>query len=92
MVKLRIEYDREHCIGAMSCTSVDPKRWLENKGENKAELINGKLNSKGIHILEGNFPEDELEDIITGARVCPVQVIGITNLETGEILFKREEK
>ncbi|HLC63696.1 MAG TPA: ferredoxin [Candidatus Nanoarchaeia archaeon] len=92
MPKLRIEFDKTNCIGAIACIAMDPKRWKEIPGENKVDLINGKETSKGFFVLEGNYKDEEIEDILTGARVCPVSVIGIKNLDTGEILFDRIKK
>ena len=41
---------------------------------------------KDIFILEGNYSEDEIETIVEGAKVCPVNAIGVRNLDTKEEL------
>ncbi|MBI4163800.1 MAG: ferredoxin [Candidatus Aenigmarchaeota archaeon] len=82
MVKLRVEYDKNGCIGAASCVAVDPLRYkLDNLG--KADLL-------GSHV-EGNLQILEIETddptiFVEGARACPVLIIKVINKETGEIL------
>ena len=80
--KYRIEYDREGCIGAASCVAVAPEHWtLLDDG--KAELKDGKLNeAKKVYIVE--IEEDQLVKFKEAAEVCPVNVIHIFDIETGE--------
>ena len=40
MPKIRIEYQRNNCIGAFACVSLDPERWAM-ANDSKADLING---------------------------------------------------
>ena len=88
MPKIRIEFDKATCIGNKACLAMDFKRW-KDVGE-KVDLINGREVQKNFFILEGNFSEDEVETILEGARVCPVNAIGVKNLDTKEELYKRE--
>lgn len=80
--KYRIEYDREGCIGAFSCVSIDPDHW-EMAADNKADLIGGEKED-GIWVREVE-PEDE-DALIEGAQACPVNVIKIIDMETGEVV------
>ena len=88
MPKIRIEFDKAACIGNKACLAMDFKRWRD-VGE-KVDLINGKEVQKDIFILEGDYSEEETEMILEGAKVCPVNAIGVKNLETKKDLYKRE--
>ena len=88
MPKIRIEFDKATCIGNKACLAMDFKRW-KDVGD-KVDLIGGKEIQKDIFILEGNYSEDEIETIVEGAKVCPVNAIGVRNLDTKEELYKRE--
>ena len=67
---------------------MDFKRW-KDVGE-KVDLINGREIQKDFFILEGDFSEDEVETIVEGAKVCPVNAIGVKDLDTKKELYKRE--
>jgi len=86
MPRIRIEFDKNNCIGNKACLAMDFKRW-KDMGE-KVDLIGGKEISEGIFILEGNYSEEEIETIVEGANVCPVNVITVKNLDTGKYLFE----
>ncbi len=88
MPKIRIEFDKTTCIGNKACLAMDFKRW-KDIGD-KVDLIGGKEVAKDIFELEGNYSEDEMEVILEGAKVCPVNAIGVVNVNTGEVLYKRE--
>lgn len=80
-------YDRKNCIGVLTCAAFYPERWKINEGDSKADLDGSKEDQKnpGTWILE--FTEEELERLKASAEVCPVNVIHIENLETGERLI-----
>ena len=80
--KYKLVYDRANCIGAGSCVSVHPERWVMNAQDDKADLINATKDEKGEWMVE--FTLDELESFKLAAEVCPVNVIHIYDLETGE--------
>lgn len=84
--KYRVEYDRPGCIGAGSCVAVQPERWviLDEQTENKADLRGGHEEKPGLWVLE--FSEEEFEQFRSAATMCPVQVIKLFNIETGEQL------
>ena len=86
MPKIRIEFDKATCIGNKACLAMDFKRW-KDVGE-KVDLIGGKEVAKDIFELEGDYSEDEVEVILEGAKVCPVNAIGVVNVDTGEVLYK----
>lgn len=87
-MKIRIEYDKGTCIGNKACLAMDFKRWKDVGA--KVDLIGGKEITKNIFYLEGNYSKDEIETIVEGAKVCPVNAIAVKNLETGEYIYGTE--
>jgi len=72
-----IEYDKNKCIGAASCSVIAPLTFFMND-ENKADMV-----------LDA--PEVDTDDaIIEGAQSCPVLAIKIIEKSTGDILFPIE--
>lgn len=79
-----IEYDRSGCIGAASCTQVDPENWVL-ADDVKADLKGSATEpSSGLYVKE--IDESQLEDALRGAQSCPVRVIRVKDLQTGEYL------
>ncbi|QQG40091.1 MAG: ferredoxin [Candidatus Aenigmatarchaeota archaeon] len=89
MGRYRIEYTRNKCIGAFSCVSIDSDNWTMND-DNKADLVNGKK------IQEEKDGQDEIwavevelddpKNLVAGAQACPVNVIKVIDLQTGQVL------
>ena len=79
--KYRVVYDREGCIGAAACVAEMPSRW-EMVDDGKADLIGSKKKSENEFILE--IGEEELKEMKAAAESCPVDIIKIFDLETGE--------
>ena len=75
MAKYRIIFDREACIGAMTCVSASQAFWKIAK-DGKVDLNGAKLNKK-----TGNYEliidEKNLLENKEAAEVCPVNVIKI---------------
>jgi len=80
--KYRVVYDRENCIGAAACAAVNPERWQMNE-DGKADLIEGNKNKENTEQTM-IITEDELKRVKEAAEACPVNVIHIFDLETGE--------
>ncbi len=82
MVKLRIEYDKNGCIGAASCVSADPLRYkLDETG--KADLLGSKQEGD-LQVLE--VDTDQPDIFINAAKACPVLIIKVINKDTGQVL------
>jgi ferredoxin len=79
MVKYKIIFDREGCIGALACTGVAEKHWpLAEDG--KVDL-QGATYNKATKMWELIIDESELEANKLAADVCPVDVIVIEKVE-----------
>ena len=85
--KYKIVYDRDNCIGAGSCTAVFAERWAMNNKDDKADLVGGVLDTSSKRMMVLEFSQEELERFMESAQVCPVNVIHIIDLETGEKLI-----
>ncbi|MBI4095911.1 MAG: ferredoxin [DPANN group archaeon] len=79
--KYRVIYERPACIGAAACVAVFDKRW-EMAQDNKANLKGGWKIDNDVWILD--IDDLEYEDLKTSGEVCPVNVIHVFKLETGE--------
>ncbi len=86
MARYVIQYERNGCIGAAACVGMDPKNWVLNLQDGKADLIDGKPDQESV-LWEKEVDESELETVMNGAKSCPVLVIHVINKETGEKLF-----
>ncbi len=80
--RYKIVYDREGCIGAAACVAAYPERWsLADDG--KADVKDGTHNDDNTEqVLE--FTEEEFQKMMDAAQACPVTVIHIIDLETGQ--------
>ena len=87
--KLRILYDKGTCIGNRACLATDPERW-ERDNHGKVDLVEGKKEGEDLYVLEKEYDEEEMKDIIAGAQVCPVNAIGVIDVETGKELVTRK--
>lgn len=83
MAKYKITYDRKGCIGAASCVAVFEEMW-EIDEEGKAKILLKNVKNLGNGIFEVVIEEDLLNKVRESAQVCPVNVIHIENLDTGD--------
>ena len=83
MKKYRVVYDRKDCIGAAACTAVNPSWVISEGGDGKADL-KGSDSKQNNDVQEKIITELEFESMLEAARVCPVNIIHIYDLETGE--------
>ncbi|MGM0605424.1 MAG: ferredoxin [Halobacteriota archaeon] len=71
---MRIEFDRDTCIGMYQC--VDEWAAFEkNMDDGKADLVGSKETDDDVFVLE--VPDDESLDAEFAARVCPVDAIAL---------------
>lgn len=73
MAKYKIEFERDRCIGARSCTDACPDNWtIKEDGKSACKYT--------------EFDDDKLECNMEAAKACPVNAIHIINNESGERL------
>jgi len=82
--KYKIDYDRGACIGAAACDVIAPNVFLiDSEGKATIKLPNTeKTPEKEIVIVE--LDPVELEQLKNAAEACPVNIIHIIDVETGE--------
>lgn len=89
--KYKIVFDRKNCIGAAACAAVAPDFWVM-KEDGKADLVGYEKDDNGNQILflTTKLSPEELKKSLKlnkeAAEVCPVQVIHVYDVETGEKL------
>ena len=79
MVKYKITFDRELCIGALSCNAVASKFWKisdDGKVDLKDAIFNQKTGKYELIIDQKNFDENN-----DAESVCPVYAIKIEKLK-----------
>lgn len=69
---MRIEYDRDTCIGIYQCVD-EWERFEKDMDAGKAELVGAEEDEEGTFVLE--VPDGEEFDAEMAARVCPVDAI-----------------
>jgi ferredoxin len=77
MAKYKVEVDRERCISAGSCYSLDPVHF--DSDENQKSLVKGGETNDAKST--GEFDDDKLSSAQEAAQACPVQAITITKKE-----------
>ena len=85
-MKLRIVVDPDLCIGAASCVTIAPDVFTLNV-ENKAEVLDhGQTPDGPAYERTVEVNEQELEQIIEGAKSCPTLAITVFD-EQGTQLY-----
>ncbi|MBI2523138.1 DUF4346 domain-containing protein [Candidatus Woesearchaeota archaeon] len=89
--KLRIEYNKNACIGNGRCAAIAPDHF-ELKGK-KAKLLDSGIND-GLYSKEVKCGETAAKGIIDAGIACPVNAIRIFDLDKNEDIagFKVEGK
>ncbi len=80
--RYKIVYEREACIGAAACVAAYPERW-EIVDDGKADLKGASQNDDNS-VQELEVDEEEFQKMLDSAQACPVNVIHIIDLETGD--------
>lgn len=85
MTNVRIEYDRDTCIGAFVCVDQDPDHF--EAADSKADLVGGEEVEPGIWVLEEDLDEAGVDAAVMAAKGCPVDVINVKDLDSDEDLY-----
>lgn len=74
---IRITQQRDKCIGCNYCVEAAYNRWRMSKKDGKCTLI-GSKEKRGFHsVIVG---DDEFEENVVAAEVCPVKIIKVEQL------------
>ena len=79
MKKLRVEYDKNKCIGQGNCAAIAPYHF-ELVGK-KATLKNSDKISKGTFAVDIDCDSDAEGSIISAGKSCPVNAIRVIDSE-----------
>ncbi|MBS3165676.1 ferredoxin [Candidatus Woesearchaeota archaeon] len=86
--KYKIIYHRKGCIGAGACEAIAPELWLYEIETSLATLkdpaTTKTADKEELIIDEKDFPKH-----LEAAQVCPVNIIEIYDLETGEKIYPK---
>jgi len=75
MVKYRVEFDRENCIGAGACVATNADWWSIDQ-DGKATLKSAVFDeAKKMWVVE--LDDDDFQKHMDAAGVCPVTVIHV---------------
>ena len=81
--KYIIQYDREGCIGAASCTHASKDWTMADDG--KADLKDSKDSGDGL--FEREISKAELAEHLEAAKSCPTHAITIIEKDTKKKVF-----
>jgi len=84
-VKYKIVFKRDVCIGALSCSAIDPDLWEETP-DGKVSIKGGtKITNEKGEVVEEFIILDELKgERMDGAMSCPVLAIEIHKITDGK--------
>lgn len=77
MPKVKIEYERDVCIGTAACAPADPAHF-EMLEDGKSSLKGGEEKEPQKYVLETELTEEELKKTMAAAQACPVNAIHVT--------------
>ncbi|WP_324666029.1 ferredoxin [Haloarcula sediminis] len=80
---MRIEYDRNTCIGMFQCVA-EWDGFERDEDAGKAVLVDGEETDEGVVVRE--VPDDAEFDAKFAARACPVEAIAVYD-DDGEQLI-----
>ncbi|MEM2139323.1 MAG: ferredoxin [Candidatus Woesearchaeota archaeon] len=81
MVRYKIIFDRENCIGAGACAAMAPEHFKMVE-DGKADLIGSKDLGNGKFELD----TEANDNLVEAAKACPVLVIKIKNEEGKDLV------
>ncbi|NOZ81336.1 MAG: ferredoxin [DPANN group archaeon] len=82
MTAYRIEHDRPNCIGCAACAAIAPDFWKMDDKDGKSDIVDGVKKPDGQE--ERDIEEQDLAINKEAAESCPVNVIHLKDLKTGE--------
>lgn len=86
MVKYKVIFDREACIGALACSAIQPELW-RNTEDGKVDLINASKREDGKFEVE--IDESVFKAHQEAEHSCPVFAIKIEKIDELQDLKKQ---
>jgi len=71
---MRVEFDRDTCIGMFNCVA-EWEKFVEDTDAGKATLVDGVERDPDLYVRE--VPDGEETRAKMAARVCPVDAISV---------------
>ena len=71
---IRINQQREKCIGCNACVEIAPYRWRMSKKDGRCTLIGGEQKRNMYSVVVG---DEELIDTEKAIANCPVKIIQV---------------
>lgn len=84
--KIKIVYDRNGCIGAAACASINPADWVMDS-DGKANLTNSSKEAEKFVKVVDVQDEQGMSRIVESATVCPVSIIEIWDVNENKKIF-----
>ena len=87
MANFKVDHDRPGCIGCGACAAVAPEFWTMSPADGKSDLVGSVHQKEGDNTIREQLEMDDLKNNREAADCCPVNVIHIIDLKTGEKLI-----
>ncbi len=84
MPQWKIDHDRPGCIGCGACAAVNPDFWTMSPVDGKSDLVGSVSTKEGDEVVREQREMEELQGNKEAAESCPVNVIHIIDLKTGQ--------
>lgn len=81
----KIRHDRNNCIGCTACAALCPEFWEMSAEDGKSDVVGAAMGEDGWEELE--ISEADFQKNMDAASVCPVNVIHLINIGSGEQLI-----
>lgn len=81
---MRVEFDRDVCIGMYQCVAEWEEGFEKDLDAGKATLVEGEEAEEDVFVRE--VPEDAELDAKFAARVCPVDAIKVFDDDGEQII------
>ncbi len=86
-MRLRVEFNKLRCVNNQKCIEESPTYFLPTPGKPN---LKGSTMQAGKFVLEKDFAQEEVNEIVNAARACPVNAIGVTDAKTGKPVVRTE--
>ena len=82
MAQFKLEHNRPECIGCGACAAIAPDFWTMDDNDGKSDIRDCAKRDDGWE--ERKIEDSQFTLNKEAAETCPVNVIHLKNLDTGE--------